>query len=303
MAFRNLFIGSKAYVRSLHNRIRLEKDDTFLEIPYEDLGAVVIEDRQTTITMHTLKSLAETNTALFVCNDQHLPVGVFLSFQNHSRQVKQIYKQLALNDSFQGRIWKSIIKQKIVNEASVLAEVGKPKVASRLENISRQVYVHDRTNRESYAAAVYFSALFGRDFYRSSENKINFALNYGFSIVRGVIARNIAAFGLLPAVGIHHKNEYNNFNLADDLIEPYRPFVEYFVKLNISYKQDSMLNKNDRATLFDLLNLAVIFNGKEYSLESSIEQMVKSFVTAINDSNTKSLILPEFKAEKRKSYT
>lgn len=304
MAFRNLFIGSKAYVRSFQNRLKLENKEKVADIPFEDIGSVVLDSPQITITSSALKSIAQNNISLFVTDESHLPIGVFMSFQNHSRQAKQIKKQMAVSESFKGQIWKLIISSKIANQSKVVELTTDEERSKGLMVLSDSVKVHDSTNREAYSSNIYFGYLFGHEFTRRNSLKINSSLNYGFSIVRGVIAKNLSAYGLLPAVGVHHKNEYNNFNLADDLIESYRPIVEYFVIENFEYstEDNDKLTKEERALLVDMLNLECKLKNKKYSLENAIEQTVKSYVSAINKNDPKLLILPTVSKFKRKYY-
>ena len=144
---------------------------------------------------------------------------------------------------------------------------------------------------EAIAAKGYFSTLYGKGFNRNYDNIYNAALNYGYSIIRGAIARTIVSYGYMPSIGIHHKSELNNYNLADDFIEPFRPIVDLWVKLNIN--EEIEFDKYVRANLVNLLNVNVRIQGKLQSVNNAINIMIASYTTAINQKDYKKLELPE----------
>lgn len=173
-------------------------------------------------------------------------------------------------------------------------------MAKYLENLIKQVNSGDTLNKEAVAAKAYFSSLFGKEFSREIDNIYNACLNYGYSIIRGAIARSIVTFGYLPAIGMHHKNELNNYNLVDDFIEPFRPIVDLWVKTNI--EKDNEFNKDRRAGLVNLLNANVLMQGKTQSVNNAINIMIASYTTAINKNDYKKLELPEILPIKIHSY-
>ena len=164
-------------------------------------------------------------------------------------------------------------------------------MSEHLEKISNKVNSGDTSNREAIAAKGYFSSLFGNTFNRNYENVYNAALNYGYSIIRGAIARTVVSYGYLPSFGIHHKSELNNYNLVDDFIEPFRPIVDLWVRNNIN--SETIFNKNIRAELLNLLNVDVKIQGKLQSVNNAINVMISSYTTAINQNDYKKLELPE----------
>ena len=160
-----------------------------------------------------------------------------------------------------------------------------------LEKLTSKVNSGDTDNKEAIAAKWYFYSLFGKDFHRSQDNILNATLNYGYSIIRGAIARTVVSYGYIPSVGIHHKSELNNYNLVDDFIEPFRPVVDLWVKENIH--EETEFDKFIRAELVNLLNVDVKIQGKLQSVNNAINIMVASYTTAINQNDYKKLELPE----------
>ena len=173
-------------------------------------------------------------------------------------------------------------------------------MAEYLTNLAKNVKSGDTDNKEAIAAKGYFSMLFGGHFSREEENIYNSALNYGYAILRGAIARSIVSYGYLPCIGIHHKSELNNYNLADDFIEPFRPVVDLWVKENL--KNNTEFDKYIRAELINLLNADVLIQGKLHSVSNAINVMIASYTTAINQNNYMKLELPEILPIKIHSY-
>lgn len=164
-------------------------------------------------------------------------------------------------------------------------------MSEHLTNLSSRVNSGDTENKEAIAAKAYLTSLFGNNFSRDYDDIYNSALNYGYSIIRGAIARSIVSYGYMPALGIHHKSELNNYNLADDFIEPFRPIVDLWVKNNIN--NEYVFDKYVRANLVNLLNVDVKIQGKLQSIDNAINIMIASFTTAINQNDYKKLELPE----------
>ena len=164
-------------------------------------------------------------------------------------------------------------------------------MAEHLENLAQKVKSGDTENKEAIAAKGYFPTLFGKNFNREYDNIYNNCLNYGYSIIRGAIARSIVSYGYMPAIGIHHKSELNNYNLADDFIEPFRPIVDLWVKTNI--QDNTEFDKYIRAELVNLLNADIFIQGKLQSVNNAINVMIASYTTAINANDYKKLELPE----------
>ena len=285
---------------SVKNRqLKITQDEEW-SIPMEDISSIVLETPQISISSKVMSLVADNKIVMYSCDDKHLPNGIFIPFASHSRELKIFKNQLECSESFKKRCWQRIVVRKILNQAEVLRLCNKTLMSEYLEKLSSAVKSGDSNNREAIAAKGYFSSLFGNTFNRNYENVYNAALNYGYSIIRGALARTIVSYGYLPFLGIHHKNELNNYNLVDDFIEPFRPIVDLWVRNNINSK--TVFNKKIRSELLNLLNIDVKIQGKLQSVNNSINVMISSYTTAINQKDYKKLELPEILPIKIHSY-
>ena len=198
-------------------------------VPFEDIAVIVLNHREISLTHSVLSACGEYGIGLFATGPTHHPNGVFLPFLPHSRATRMLRLQLGLGRPAAKRAWQTIIQAKIQNQADCLALTDKPGV-EKLESLARRVRSGDGGNLEAQASAYSSSAqVFGRSFHRSQARWINAALDYGYAVMRGACARALVQHGMLPSIGLFHSSEQNAFNLADDLIEPYRPVVDLHV--------------------------------------------------------------------------
>lgn len=299
MSWRSVIITQPTKLSIKNRQLQITQDEEW-SIPIEDISSVVLETPQINITSKVMSMMADNKVVMYSCDDKHLPNGIFIPFACHSRQLKVINQQLNCTESFNKRCWQKIIIRKILNQAKVLKLSKKTIMGEYLENISKQVNSGDTENKEAIAAKGYFSSLFGKGFSRDYENIYNATLNYGYSIIRGAIARTIVSYGYIPSVGIHHKSELNSYNLADDFIEPFRPVVDLWVKDNINDQTE--FDKYIRAELVNLLNVDVKIQGKQQSVNNAINIMIASYTTAINQNDYKKLEVPEILPLKVHSY-
>jgi CRISPR-associated protein Cas1 len=198
-----------------------------------------------------------------------------------------------MSQTLKKQLWRKIIVQKITNQADVLRQFNYDDTL--LRTLAKDVKSGDTTNRESQAARMYFSVLLD-DATRRKPMWHNSALNYGYAMVRSHIARHIAARGLIASQGIFHRSELNSFNLADDLIEPYRAAVDEYILLHVAPfhlgDPDAQLSKDDRQRIVDILNFSVIINNKKFTIKHAAERTVESFAQAIESREVKDLIIP-----------
>ncbi len=198
-------------------------------IPIEDVGVVVLDNRQITITHALIDALLENNCAIITCNEKHLPVGLMLPLDGHNLQSERFREQINASEPLKKQLWQQTVTAKILGQAHVL---GTQHIEhNNMLKWAKDVRSGDTDNMEARAAAYYWRNVFGdQDFIRAQEGlPPNNLLNYGYSIVRAMMARALVAAGLLPTLGIHHHNRYNAYCLADDIMEPYRPFVDEMV--------------------------------------------------------------------------
>lgn len=299
MAFRNIYIENPAQLSIRNKQLVINQSEEYT-IPVTDIQSVVIDNHQTTLTAPTISFLAENQVALYTCNRQHIPCAVLMPLGNHSRKLQALSVQLETTKRFRNRLWQKIIKQKIENQASCLEIKGLGKVAE-LKRLSSSVTEGDFTYCESQAALIYFRELFGEGFSRRVENVQNAALNYGYAIVRGIIARDICAHGFEPALGVFHKNELNAFNLADDLIEPYRPYVDLWVSQNISEDERFLLPQHKRE-LVSLLYTEVSIDNEVHTLTNAVRKTVSSFTSCCRSNSTRAQKLPKLLPLKSHEY-
>ena len=290
MSWRSVIITQPTKLSVKNRQLQITQDEEW-SIPMEDISSIVLETPQINISAKVMSLMAENKIIMYSCDDKHLPNGIFIPFASHSRELKVIKKQLECSESFKKRCWQKIVIRKILNQAEVLRLCKRSLMSEHLENLSQKVNSGDTQNREAVAAKSYFSSLFGNLFSREYDDIFNASLNYGYSIIRGAIARSVVSYGYIPAIGIHHKSELNNYNLIDDLIEPFRPIVDLWVKTNIT--SETEFDKYIRAELVNLLNVDVKIQGKLQSINNAINIMVASYTTAINQNDYKKLELPE----------
>lgn len=202
--------------------------DNKMTIPIEDIGVVIIENQQVSITVPLMNALIEGNVQVVVCNDRGMPSAMLQSLESNNLQGENLRNQMNAGEVMKKQLWKQIVEAKIRNQAALLNKVGQE--GDILKQYYRNVKSGDSDNREGIAARVYFSELFGESFIRDRTLPgINALLNYGYTILRAATARALVSSGLLPAIGIFHHNRSNAFPLADDIMEPYRPYVDEIV--------------------------------------------------------------------------
>ncbi len=291
MTWRSVMISRPATLRRDKFALLVEQEQD-ARVPFEDIAVIVLNHREITLTHSVLSACGEYGIGLFSTGPTHHPNGVFLPFLPHSRATRMLRLQLALGRPAAKRAWQTLIQAKIQNQASCLKLAEKPGV-ERLESLARRVRSGDPDNLESQASAVYFRALFGNDFHRGQPRWINAALDYGYAVFRAAIARGLVAHGFLPALGLFHASEQNAFNLADDLIEPYRPLVDLHVsKHSLGHGVGDLLPM-DKVPLVSLLNVDMAMPRGTMSALTSIEQAVESLARLYEGGSEILLELPQ----------
>ncbi len=273
MGWRSVMISRPARLRREHFSLAIEQEETAY-VPFEDIAVIVLNHRAINLTHPVLSACAEYGIGLYATGDNHQPSGVFLPFLSHSRSTRLMRQQLDIARPLAKQAWAAIIRRKIENQAACLRMAGKSGI-DRLESYARRVRTGDRENLEGQAAAFYFVQLFGAGFHRAENRWINAALDYGYAVLRGAIARGLVAHGLHPTLGLFHASEQNAFNLADDLIEPFRALVDLHVAQNVPAMEGD-LSPGDKAALVALLNVDVGMPQGRMSALSAVEYAVES---------------------------
>jgi CRISP-associated protein Cas1 len=275
VGWRSIMISRPAKLRREHFSLAIEQDETAF-VPFEDIAVIVLNHREINLSHPVLSACAEYGIGLYATGANHQPAGVFLPFLPHSRATRMLRLQLDIARPLAKQAWAGLVRKKIENQARCL-KLGGRKGIERLESYARRVRSGDVENLEGQAAAFYFVQLFGPGFNRAEERWANAALNYGYAVLRGAIARGLVAHGLHPTIGLFHDSEQNAFNLADDLIEPFRPLVDLHVFKNIPAEEGD-LTPADKAALVALLNVDVGMPHGRMSALSAIEYAVESLV-------------------------
>lgn len=232
MIKRTLYFGNPAYLKTANEQLVIELPETgeTKNTPIEDIGLLILDNKQITITQASLAKLLANNTAVITCDDTHHPTGMMLPLDGHSLQSQKFQAQVDASVPLKKQLWQQTVIAKIENQAGLLC--WRKEEHKLLLTYANEVKSGDSENHEAKAAAYYWKRVFPealefrRERYGPPPNNL---LNYGYAILRALVARSLVASGLLPTLGIHHRNQYNAYCLADDIMEPYRPFVDYTV--------------------------------------------------------------------------
>ncbi len=278
-----------------HRQLVVERpDQPKTTVPIEDLGVVVVDDIRATYTQAVFIDLLEAGATVMVSGRDHLPAGMMLPLDAHHVQTARHIAQVAASEPTKKRVWQTLIRTKIALQAEVLRMfTGQD---GGLAPMARRVRSGDPDNLEAQAAQRYWPRLFGSDFRRDrTAEGVNALLNYGYAVVRAATARAVVASGLIPSLGVFHKNRGNPFCLADDLLEPYRPFVDWRVRLLCDQNNETILSldhRPTRAALLSVFNETVVVEGRRLPFLLAIESGATSLCRTLTD-GAKGLALPE----------
>ena len=300
MGFRNIKIDSHVKLSIKNQQLYIEAD-ILRQIPLEDINCIIIENQTVTVSAYLLQKMADMGITVYVCDEKHLPNAVLLPMVRHSRHFKILKYQIEAGKPLQKRLWQQIVVRKIRNQALCLAYLDLDG-SEELMKMCKEVQSGDRTHVEAKAAAFYFKSLYGLGFSRGNDHVINSALNYGYAIVSGLIARSIVCYGLEPSIGVFHHSELNNFNLADDMIEPFRPLVDLYVAQNYDIAEiDSDLTPERKRGIFGIINYDMDMKGEKRIISNCIDMLVASYSGALQGKRS-DLELPELMQLQVHSY-
>ena len=261
-------VSSPAYLSVKNEQLLVTKDgEVSGSIPVEDLGVLILQHPACVITQQAVIACQRNNAAILFCDEKRLPYSVALPIATGNIHTKVVREQIAVKKTVQKRIWQQIVRQKIVQQATTLRALNKDDAP--LWPLAKEVKTNDNSNREALAAQAYWPLLFGADFIRDPDAEgVNGLLNYGYSLVRAMVARSICGAGLHPSLGIFHRNQYNPLVLADDLMEPFRPWVDRVVYKLSSQATDSPLtvSRETKKPLLELLSAPVARDGQRMPL-------------------------------------
>lgn len=301
MIKRTLYFGSPAYLSTAQEQLVITfKDAEKKTAPIEDLGIVILDHQQITITQCTISKLLANNVALITCNETHYPTGLLLNLDGHTLQSQKFRAQVTASIPLKKQLWQQTIMAKIANQAHVLSRQGKE--AGYLYALSRKVKSNDSENLEAQAAAWYWKRVFpealdfSRDRYGLPPNNL---LNYGYAILRALVARSLVGSGLLPTLGIFHRNQYNAYCLADDIMEPYRPFVdEHICGLMAQWpaceELPADLDREHKKGLLSIPTLDVVLGGQKYPLLTAVQRTTASLSRCFDEGDSAHISYPSF---------
>jgi CRISP-associated protein Cas1 len=316
MIKRTLFIGNPATLRTKDEQlvITISNEESGLQetfrtstIPIEDIAVLVIDHPQIMISQVLISKLLENNVALITCNQQHHPTGLLLNLDGNTLQSQRFKHQLEVSQPLKKQLWQQTIQCKLYNQAQVLRKRHHEGDCNYLHALCKQVKSGDTDNLEAQGASYYWKHLFlDNDMQQGNNNKRTFVrdreglspnniFNYGYSILRACVARSLVGSGLLPTFGIHHRNQYNAYCLADDIMEPYRPYVDLWVCTWIENNAvEEQLSKIDKQHLLQIPALDVDFEHKKLPLMNALQYTTASLVKCYQGTEKK-ISYPEMK--------
>ncbi len=301
MIKRTIYFGNPAYLSVKNRQLWVQKpkseshpEPTIYTIPIEDIGVVVADHPQVTFTHTVITSLQENNAVILWCGSNHMPVSMSLPIYANDTYSEKIRYQIEASEPLKKQLWKQTIVSKIQNQAAVLCALGHNSLA--LEKMAKRVNSGDPENYEGQAAAIYWNALLNiwdvtRGRYEGGPNAM---FNYGYAILRSVIARNLVGSGCLPVMGIHHSNKYNPYCLADDIMEPFRPVVDRYIMEYLKDKTiiEDELTKEDKIHLLNIPVLDIVIQGKSSPLMVGAQRTTASLVKCYQGTARK-ILYPE----------
>ena len=293
-----MLFGNPVYLSTKNEQIVISYPDKTIEtktVAIEDIGVIILENQQITITNGLLEKLVNNNVALINCNQQHLPIGLLMPLNGHTEQSERFKHQINASVPLKKNLWQQTVTSKIANQAELLKENNIP--MRKMEIWAKEVTSGDSLNHESRAAVYYWKSLAPiltkntGEFLRDQDGEPpNNLLNYGYAILRAITARAIVSSGMLPTLGIFHRNKYNAYCLADDIMEPYRPFVDKIVCQIIATENDvSALTVDIKKQLLSIASIDVMLDGKKSPLMVAMSRTTNSLYECFEGSSRKIL--------------
>ena len=278
MSFRTVVIENSSKLSYKNRFLVVKQDNNEKYIHLSEIDTIIVDSISVSISTYLLKELCSNKINIIFCDEKHNPFGELEGYYLSHNSSKKISTQFKWTKERKDMLWSEIVKNKVINQALILNKLNSNKYDLLLSYID-EITVGDKTNREGHAAKVYFNELFGKDFVRNESDNINAALNYGYAILLSTINKEVISNGYITQIGIHHKNEFNEFNLSCDLMEPFRIIIDNFVY----YNQDRELDAAYKLDIVNIFNNRYKYDNKNYVLKDVIKIYVKNTLESIND--------------------
>lgn len=296
MIKRTIVIENPCYLSLRMDQLVVRKDGDSADksVPVEDIALLILESHQVTLTNALLSFLLKEQVAVVSCDERHMPIGLWMPLEGNTLQSARFQMQMEVSVPLKKQVWSQLIKSKIENQAEVIKSVGQN--AEPLFRWSKEVRSGDPDNLEARAAAYYWRGIFGDAHFKRERfgGPPNHILNYGYAILRAIVARALVASGLMPTYGVHHRNQYNAYCLADDVMEPFRPFVDmHILKTAEKLEVKEELDREWKLELLKIPTLDVIVKGTKSPLLVAVSKITASLVK-VYEGEAKRLDLPSF---------
>ena len=280
MSWRTIVISKRAKL-DLQLGYMVVRSEEVTKIVLSEISTILIESTAVSITTSLLSELSKRKIKVIFCDEKRNPSSELVSYYGSHDTSNKIRKQIAWKQNTKEAVWTEIVTEKIRKQKEILEILGKEE-SELLSSYIKEITWNDGTNREGHAAKVYFNALFGLDFTRTEDNYINAGLNYGYSIILSAFTREIVANGYITQLGLFHDNMFNQFNLASDLMEPFRVLIDQ----KILQMKLIDFEHNEKMQLVDVLNQEVLIDGKKQYVNNAIKIYCKSVFDALNDDDS-----------------
>lgn len=278
MGFRTVSINSRCKLEMKLNYLVCKGEET-QRIFLDEISTLIIHSTAVVVTTALLSELVKRNIKVVFCNEKHNPVAELMPYHGSYNNAIKLKQQLGWSKNIKQMVWTEIVAKKIINQAKHLRFLEKFEEADKMIDYAEQVELNDESNREGHAAKLYFATLFSKDWNRDCGDFYSKALNYGYTVLLSTFNREIVKMGYLTQLGIWHENQFNDFNLSCDLIEPFRPIVDRIV---YSLEKD---DENFKSNILKMTEQQVYISGKLMYLENAIEMYIRSVFSALNENN------------------
>ncbi|HBI6665923.1 TPA: type II CRISPR-associated endonuclease Cas1 [Listeria monocytogenes] len=287
-------MGWRTVVVNSHSKLSYKNQHLVFKSAYQhemihlsEIDVLILETTDITLTTMLINCLVSENILILFCDDKRLPIGKVLPFYGRHDSSLQLSKQLGWDSELKSEVWTEIISQKILNQSTFLSMLDYDEKADSLIKLHETLEMFDPTNREGHAARIYFNQLFGNDFTREQENDINSGLNYGYTLLLSIFARELVKSGCMTQFGLKHSNQFNDFNFASDIMEPFRPLVYQIV-----YEKRAEDFQVIKRSLFELFNKQFDYNDQHMFLTNIASDYTKKVVKVLNEEREG---VPEFR--------